>query len=162
MSERKRRPEQRMRHPHFGRKAEYQRAEQGGRGACKNEDGVIAGPVGDESPAEPEQRRDIEKKSVDDDAAVRTSCKPNKGFGGPESEKENRYAVSNIVPVERPYVLDGDRVGKHRAVGVKLKLINERDDDKGERPAEAGGDNQIAQKCLLAAGRQSRCSLHCA
>ncbi len=57
---------------------------------------------------------------------------------------------------------DGDRVGNiARAVGVKLKLINERDDDKGERPAEAGSDNQITQKYLLAAGRRSRCSLHC-
>src|SRR5215470_7164413 len=114
-----------MRHPHFGWKSKHQWAEQGGRPAREDEDGVIARPVSDESPAETNQRRDIEKKSVDDDPVVRTSCKPDKGFGGPESEEENRYAVGDIVPVDCPRILDGDRIGKHRAVGVKLKLINE-------------------------------------
>jgi hypothetical protein len=121
---------------------------------------VSARPVGDESPAETDQRRDIEKKSVDDNSAVRTSRKPDKGFSGPKSEEKNRYAVRNIVPMECPHVLDRDRVGKHRAVGIKLKLIGERNDDKSKRPAEAGGHSQIAQKALPA-GRRSRCSLHC-
>src|SRR5262249_36941930 len=123
-----------MRHPHFGWKSKYQWAEQGGRSACEGENDAIARPVADESPAETDQRRDIEKKPVNDNSTGRMSRKPDKDFGGPESEEENRYSVSDIVPVERPYILDGNRVGKHCPIRVKLKLINERDEDKSERP----------------------------
>ena len=52
--------------------------------------------------------------------------------------------LRNVVPVKCPRVLNRNRVGKYRAVGIELEFIDERNDDKGKRPAEAGGHSQIA------------------
>src|SRR5262245_45846609 len=93
VSQGKCRPEQRMRHPHFGRKSEHQWAEQGGGAAGENEGGAVARAVGDESPAMADEGRDIEKKSIADDSAVWMSCKSDRGFGRPKRKEENRYAV---------------------------------------------------------------------
>src|SRR5581483_10878663 len=120
-----------------GRKPEHQWTEQGSRPAGKTENGAVARPVGDEGPGEADQRRGIEKKTVDDDPIMWTSGQPHIGFRRPKAEEKNRHPVRNIVPVECPYVLDRDRIGKHRAVRIELELVNRRDDDKSERPAEA-------------------------
>src|SRR5262249_25494007 len=137
------------------------RAKQGSRRAGVDEENPTVGSVGYQCPDEADEWRDIEKKTVSENAGRRTSGQSDQGFSGPERKKKNRRAVGDIVPMERPHILHGDRVGKYGAVAIELELIDERNDDKGKRPAKAGSHSQIAQKCLLA-GRRSRCSLHCA
>ena len=60
VANRERRPEQGVRQPHLGRKAEYQRTKQGCRTACIDEDDATAGAVGDEGADQARKRGDIE------------------------------------------------------------------------------------------------------
>ena len=55
------------------------------------------------------------------------------------------------MPMERPDVLGGDRVGKHRAVAVELQPENGPDDHEQQRPAKAGGDDGFAKQFAIGA-----------
>jgi len=64
--------------------------------------------------------------------------------------------------MKSPDVLDRDRIGKHRAVGVELQTITENQDDKEAGPAKTGTHDQSSQDIVLVADSRSRRSLHCA
>ena len=72
---------------------------------------------------QPKQRRAEKQKSIDDDAAARSPAQRDKGFCRRHAEKIDREATRNIVPMERPRILDGDRIGKYRAIAVYLQLV---------------------------------------
>jgi hypothetical protein len=54
--------------------------------------------------------------------------------------------------MERPDVLDGEGVGKHRAIAVKLKLIVRRDNDECGGPTHASSNDQPPQGASIEAG----------
>ena len=57
-----RRPEKRVRHPHLGREAEYERAEQGGRETGVSENSAAFRTVGREGREQPDQRRNVKQE----------------------------------------------------------------------------------------------------
>src|SRR5262249_25001572 len=82
-----RRPEQGMRHPHFGREAEDQRAKTGSRETGVAENDAAPGAVGRKRRDQPEQRRDEKQKPVDHDAAVGSAGHLDVGLIGQMAEE---------------------------------------------------------------------------
>ena len=101
--------------------------------------------VGRESADQPRERREIEQQPIDDNSGAGIPAQPDIDLGRQQTEEKDRHAAGDVVPVERPDILDRDGIGKHRAVGVKLQLIDERDDDECDRPAQTNSDHQGAQ-----------------
>jgi hypothetical protein len=44
--------------------------------------------------------------------------------------------------MKRPNILDRDRIGKHRAIGIKLQLIVEGNGNECDRPAQTASNDQ--------------------
>ena len=71
VADRKGRPEQGMRYPQFGRKAEHQWAEAGGRQTGINKNDMLLRAVGRPSGEQAHQRRCKMQQSINDDSAAR-------------------------------------------------------------------------------------------
>src|SRR5215468_536155 len=81
------RPEQGMRHPHFGWEAEDQRAKTGSRETGVAENDAAPGAVGCKCRCQPEQRRDEKQKPIDYDAAVGIARQLDVGLSGQMAEE---------------------------------------------------------------------------
>ena len=133
MSHGERRPEQRVRYPHFGRKAEHQRADAGGREACNKMVRRLERSAANVAMSSRELRRE-KKKSVNRDAAGGVAGQRDKCLGGHETDEINRQTSRDVVPMHRPRILHGNGVGKHGAVAVELQAVAQPRVDEQERP----------------------------
>ena len=105
------------------------------------EDDAALGAIGRECRDERQDLRHEEQKSIDDDAAACVPGQLDVGLGRQQAEEIDRQAARDVVLMERPDILDSDRIGKHRTIAVHLQLVSEPDDDEEDRPADPGGDD---------------------
>ena len=128
-----------MRQPHFRRETEHQRAQRGSRKTRGAEDDAAVRAIREISRDQPQQRAGEKNKSVEKDAAAGISCQRDKCLRRRHTEKKDGDPAGNIVRVESPDILGGDRIGKQGAVAVELQLVAKPDDDEEDRAADSGG-----------------------
>ena len=118
----------------------------------------LARTVGRECQSRPSSGRREKQQAVNDDAAFGALGQRDKSFGRNVGKDVSEQAARDVVPMECPGILRGDRIGEDRPVAEHLQFETRLRRRQRYRGADAGGDDKALAR--IAAPAEFRFGRH--